>query len=331
MWFRKTSKDSDVVVSSRIRFARSVAGYQFPNKMSSSKLKEIVELVELAINKDKYKIFKMSDIDENTEYSLMEQHLISKEFVGNKDGAIIINSDNTIVTMVNEEDHFRIQSFESGFNVDSCYSKIVEFTNELNEKIEFAIHDKYGYLTSCPTNVGSGMRVSVMLHLPALSKIGLLSKLFDQAAGIGISVRGLYGENTQGIGYMFQISNQKTLGLSDKDIINNIKAVVTSIIEQERKAREILDKTNSELEDDIYRAYGILKYSRIISIEETLKCLSKLRLGISIGMISNITLEKVQTLMVDVEPHTLRIILKDNFTKDEENFKRSEYIRKELD
>ena len=180
MWFNNISKDSDVVISSRIRFARSIEGYKFPHILNSKELNNIITLVDRAIDKDEYKLFMMRDIDEVTQNALKEQHLISKEFVGNDNGAIVANADNTIVAMINEEDHLRIQAFESGFNIDKCYDKICQFTDDINEKIKFAKSDKYGYLISCPTNIGSAMRVSVMLHLPALSKMKLLNKLFDQ-------------------------------------------------------------------------------------------------------------------------------------------------------
>ena len=331
MWYEKISNDSDVVISSRVRFARNISGYKFPNEMESNELKEIVGLMERNIDKKKYKLLKMEDIDEITKYSLMEQHLISKEFVRNDDGAIVINNDNTIVAMINEEDHLRMQAFDSGLNIDSCYEKLYEFSEKLNKKIAYAENEKYGFLTSCPTNVGSGMRVSIMLHLPALYKIGLLDKLLDQAASIGISVRGLYGENTKGAGYIYQISNQKTLGMTDKDIIAGLKVVATSIIEQERKAREILKRNNKKLEDSLYRSYGLLKYARIISCDEALKCLSDVRLGVSMGIINEIELERIQALMTNIEPYTLNKIFKGEFDKKEDNIKRAEYIRRELD
>lgn len=330
MWFNNISKDSDVVISSRVRFARSIDGYKFPHMLNSVGLNNIINLVEKAIDKDEYKLFRMKDIDIVTQNALKEQHLISKEFVGNNYGAIVANEDNTIVAMINEEDHLRIQSFESGFNIDKCYEKICEFTDDINEKIKFAKSSKYGYLISCPTNIGSAMRVSVMVHLPALSKMKLLNKLFDQAMEIGISVRGLYGENSDSTGNIFQISNQKTLGVSNEDIIYNVKLVVTSIIEQERKAREALLKSGISLEDTIYRSYGILKNARTIDNDEALKLLSNVRLGVSTNVIPNIKLDRIQTLMINVEPNTLKTILKEEFDEKDENIKRAEYIRKEL-
>lgn len=330
MWYKDSGKDYDVVISTRVRFARNIADLKFPNIMTNKEKSDVIEKLSSCINTSEYKLLKMNDIDEVTQESLKEKHLISKEFVGNPLGAIITNEDSSIVTMVNEEDHLRIQSFGAGFCVDECYKKLKEFTDGLNEKIEFAQNDNYGYLTSCPTNVGSGMRVSVMLHLPALAKLGLLNKLFSQATEIGMSVRGMYGENSVGSGNLFQISNQRTLGMTDENIISNIKAVITTIIEQERKARSVIKESSYLTEDEVYRAYGVLKYSRSISVEEALKLLSKVRLGVSMGIITEVTLEKVSSLMVDVQNNSLQLILKESI-EDNEDVKRAEYIRKELE
>lgn len=331
MWFREISKDSDVVISSRVRFARSMVNSKFPNTMDKKELDGVIKFVEDKFKGSKYKILKMKDIDDITKLSLVEQHIISKEFVPNQNGAILVNEDHSLVTMINEEDHFRIQSFAPGFNIDKCYKKLSDFSDEFENKVGFAKNDKYGYITSCPTNVGSAMRVSVMLHLPALAKIGLLNKLLDQATSIGVSVRGLYGENSSGDGYIYQISNQKTLGISDDDIIASIKAVITSIIEQERKAREVLKTRSIQFEDDLYRAYGILKNAKLMSEEEGLMLLSKLRLGSSMKLMDQIDLKKIQCLMVDIHVNTLKTISKNNFQNIDEDFERAKYIRKEMD
>lgn len=329
MWYEDISNDSDVVISTRLRYARNIAGYKFPHMMNNNEQAKIIKLIENVKLKDNYKLFKMKDIDVDTENSLMEKHLISKEFVGNDDGAIIASDKYDILCMINEEDHLRIQSFGSGFNPDKAYNNLVEFTNMLEKNIDFAKNDKYGYLTACPTNVGSGFRVSFMLHLPALAKIKMLNKLFNQITNIGLSVRGFYGENTKGDGYIYQISNQKTLGISDKEIINNVTAVVKTLIEQERKAREILKKNNLYLEDEVYRAYGTLKYSRVINEEEALKLLSRVRLGVSTSIIKEVDLKKIQNLMINIKPYTLKLILKQDIENDEDKV-RADYIRKEL-
>ena len=327
MWYNEEGKDYDVVISTRIRFARNIKDYKFPNIMTSEQKIKVINLIDKSIDKKEFKMLKMSDIDDVTQESLKEKHLISKEFIGNSNGAIITNQDNSIVAMINEEDHLRIQSFGAGFCAKKCYDKLNKFTNDLNKNIEYAENEKYGYITSCPTNVGSGMRVSVMLHLPALGKLGLLNKLFAQATDIGMSVRGMYGENTLGSGYIYQISNQRTLGTSDENIISNIEAVITTIIEQERKARSVLRGSSYSTEDEIYRAYGILKYSRLIEINEALNLLSKIRLGVSMGIINEVKLEDISNLMIDVQKNSLELKLKEKIDE-EEDYKRAEYIRK---
>ena len=329
MWYKDKGKDYDVVISTRVRFARNIAEYKFPNIMTPKEKCNTIEKISSCIDSSKYKVLKMKDIDEVTQESLKEKHLISKEFVGNVNGAIITNEDNSIISMINEEDHLRIQSFGAGFCTRDCYKKLKNFTDELNEKIDFAQNDNYGYLTSCPSNVGSGMRVSVMLHLPALAKLGLLNKLFAQATDIGMSVRGMYGENSSGSGNIFQISNGRTLGMTDENIVSNLEAVITTIIEQERKARNVISKNSYLVEDEVYRAYGILKYSRNIETNEAIDLLSKVRLGVSIDVIKEVSLQKITTLMVDVQDNSLQLLLKESIQNDED-IKRAEYIRKEL-
>lgn len=330
MWFREISKDSDVVISTRLRFARTVDGYKFPNVMKKDEKQALLNKINSSIDKKKYDFLKIADIDETTLGSLVEEHLISKELLNLTDSAIIMNKDSSIVAMVNEEDHLRIQAFESGFDIDKCYNNLCEFTDSLENNIKFAINDKYGYITACPSNVGAAMRVSVMLHLPALAKLGLLSKIIDEATSMGLSVRGLYGENTSGYGHIYQISNRQTLGLSDRDIINKTKAIVTAIISQERKARNVLKENSIHLSDEIYRALGLLKNARIMSDDEAFKLLSKVRLGVSMEIVDGVSLEKIQSLMINTKENTLKTVLKEDLSREEEDIKRAEYIRGEL-
>lgn len=330
MWFRETSKDSDVVISTRLRFARSVEGYKFPNIMNKEEKQELLKKISSSIDKKKYNFLKIDDIDDTTLGSLVEAHIISKELINLTDSAIITNNDSSIVAMVNEEDHLRIQAFESGFDIDKCYNKLSEFNDSLESNIKFVINDKYGYITACPSNIGAAMRVSVMVHLPALAKLGLLPKIIDEATSFGLSVRGLYGENTSGYGHIYQISNRQTLGLSDKEIITKTKAIVDTIILQERKAREVLKENSIHLSDEIYRALGILKNARIISDDEAFKLLSKVRLGVSMKIVDDTSLEKIQSLMIDTKENTLKTVLKEDLSREEEDIKRAEYIRGEL-
>lgn len=328
MWFNEISDDSDVVISTRVRFARNISGYKFEHLLSKDEKEKIINEISKVIDKDKYTLLKSKDMDEVTLYSLVEKYLISKEFACNRNGAIVVNDDNSLVAMINEEDHLRIQSFEPGFNINKCYDRLCDFTQEVEDKIKFARNDKYGYLTACPTNVGAGMRVSIMLHLPALSAIGTLPKILEQVSGLGISVRGMYGENSSAYGNIYQISNQKTLGVTDEEIIDRVSIVVKTLINEERKARNRINTL--ELKDEIYRAYGILKNARILKEEECLKLLSKLRLGTAMNIIEEVKLEKIQRLLIDTHSNCLQLIYKNKFDRKEENIKRADYVREEL-
>lgn len=329
MWYQKIAKDSDVVVSTRIRYARNISGYSFTNLLKKEELEQIINIVTKYIDKEKYQIFNMKNMDLITQDSLREKYYISKELVGNKNSAIVMNQDNSLVCMINEEDHLRIQSFEAGFEIENCYRRLKEFSDELEKYISFSQSEKYGYLTSCPTNVGSAMRVSMMLHLPGLKKTGTLSQVLEQVSSMGFSVRGVYGENSDTIGNMYQISNRKTLGVTDQEILDSLKMIIISVIEAERKAREVL-KNNISFEDEIYRSYGILKNARKLNLKEAMKLLSNVRVGVSMGFFKDITLDKVQALMIEIQSNTLKLLLKEDFDDVEEPILRARYIRKEL-
>ena len=331
MWYDEVSKDSDVVISTRVRYARNIKDHKFPHMLNNKQKEEIIQLVENAIDKNKYQVFRLNNMDKITKGSLAERHLISKEMIDSTSGGIIANEDYRLVAMVNEEDHLRIQAFESGFNVDKCYERLKNFTDHLEEKIEFAESEKYGYITSCPTCIGSGLRISVMLHLPGLAKLHLLNKLLEQAVSIGLSVRGIYGENTNGYGFIYQVSNRKTLGISDEEIVNNIKMIIHTIIEQERNAREILLKNSSiELEIEVYRAYGILKNARMLEEEEMIKLLSQVRLGIAMKLIPEVSLEKIHLLMNNAQSYSLSTIIKEELDEKMDEIERAKYVREEL-
>jgi protein arginine kinase len=201
--------------------------------------------------------------------------------------------------------------------------------NEIAKKIDYAYSEDYGYITACPTCIGTGMRVSVMLHLPSLEKIGALERIFNEISNLGISIRGIYGENTNGEGAIYQISNQKTLGIKEEDIIEQVKQVTKYIVKQERKAREIL-KNKIEVKDEIMRSYGIAKYASVISKKEAMQILSNIRMGINMNFIDNISLEKVGEIIDNIGLNTLRKNLKENFAREEENIKRAEYIRNNI-
>ena len=319
---------NDVVLTTRIRFARNIKGYRFPYNMIDKQKKEVLNYIKDRV-KDKYNVLELNNIDEVTKKSLFETHVISKELLNGNNSAIIMDEEKNITTMINEEDHLRIQAFADGFDIDKAYENITFFDNYLESKLEYAYNENYGYITACPTCIGTGMRVSVMLHLPALEKIGALNKIFNEITNLGISVRGMYGENTNGEGAIYQISNQKTLGISEEDIIEQVKQVTKYIVKQERKAREIL-KDKIEVKDDIYRSYGILKNAYIVSKKEAMRLLSNIRMGINMDEIKDINLSNVDKIIKNIGKNTLRKNMKEHFSREQENVKRAEYIRKNI-
>lgn len=319
---------NDVVLTTRIRFARNIKGYRFPYNMIDKQKKEVLDYISERI-KDKYNLLELNNMDEVTKKSLVETHVISKELLNSNNSALIIDEEKNITAMINEEDHLRIQAFTDGFNIDKAYENITSFDNYLASKLEYAYSENYGYITACPTCIGTGMRVSVMLHLPALEKIGALNKIFNEITNLGISVRGMYGENTNGEGAIYQISNQKTLGVSKKDIIEQVKQVATYVTKQERKARQIL-KDKIETKDDIYRSYGILKNAYIVSKKEAMRLLSNVRMGINMDEIKDVKVEVVDKIIKNIGKNTLRKNLKEHFGREQENIKRAEYIRENI-
>lgn len=298
----------DVVLTTRIRLARNIKGYKFTNNMNDREKQKLLDYIKEKLE-NKYTVLELNNIDEVTKKSLVEKHTISKELLLNNNTALIIDDKNNITTMVNEEDHFRIQAFEDAFNIDKAYENILTIDDDISKQIEYAYNRDYGYITACPTCLGTGMRVSVMLHLPALEKIGALEKIFYEISNLGISIRGIYGENTEGDGTIYQISNQRTLGITEKDIIEQVKQVTTYIVKQERKAREIL-KNKIDIKNEVMRAYGIAKYAVIMPKKEAMQILSNIRMGVNMGFIDELPLEKINQIIENIGINTLRKDLK---------------------
>lgn len=329
MWYYNVADDS-IVISSRVRFARNLKEYKFPVAMTKKEAEEVIELSQNLLDK-KTNLIKLSLLDDLTLNSLVERHLVSKEFLLDKaKKALLLNEDCSLSIMINEEDHLRIQGFASGNDVKKAYDIAKEAESKIGEKLEYAESDKFGYLTACPTNVGSGLRVSVMLHLPALTKLGYISKLLQDVATFGITIRGMYGENTAARGDVYQVSNQKTMGYTDEEIIVNVEKIVASIVKQEKKARTILMEDRIYFEDKVMRALGTLKYARRIDTKEAEKNISLVRLGISSGIIKDVDKNLIQKLSVDIYPNMLQLELKQNMEEATRDIERAKYIREAL-
>lgn len=330
-WYLQNGKDSDVVVSSRIRLARNLADVPFPSKFSKEQAKQVIDKMKEITPSIGYglKFINLNDLDDITKISLVEKNIISPEFAMNKNkmGAIVINDEENICIMINAEDHIRLQVFGSGLELDNLKNLAVEIDEKLDHMLHYAAHDKYGYLTSCPTNVGTAMRASVIIHLPALTMTGNINKILNIVNGFGMTINGIYGEGTQSQGDMYQISNNQTLGLTENDIIKNLNIITEKVMEQERTARKFLAKNSIDLEDRVYRAYGTMAYATKISKEETRKLLSYVKLGTDLGIIKELDDTKVSKLYLYMQPANLQKYLGKQLEGYEREIKRAEVIK----
>lgn len=332
-WYLQSGQDSDVAKSTRIRFARNLHGFKF-----NLTQKEDIERLENKIKDNLYevgyglKFFKLKDMDDITKMALVEKNLISPEFALKKNeiGSILINDEENICIMIGGEDHLRIQVFNCGLDLRNTLNLAIELDRKIDDVLGYAINPKYGYLTACPNNVGTGLKASVMVHLPALSKTKNTKKILEAISNFGINIRGIYGESIENNGDMYQISNKQTLGISEDEIIQNLNIIVEKIIEQERKARRILAQDDIELEDIVYRSYGILSNCRKISLDETRKLLSNIKLGTDLGILKEVTDLKVQKLYLYTKPANLQKYFGEQYDAIERDIKRAEVIKRIL-
>lgn len=307
-WYRDFGPEGDVVLSTRIRFARNIKEYPFPFRLDEDKKKELNSRIKDAVLSDNENMsfIEMESVPAFQTVSLAERHLISPEFAGpSKAKALILSDEEDISIMLQEEDHLRIQAMEAGLELDKAYEKAEKIEKDIGRTLNYAFDERIGFLTQCPTNLGTGMRASVMLHLPALTKQGLISRLASTVSKLGLVIRGAYGEGSQPGGDIYQISNQITLGISEKEAIFNLNSIVKQIISQERNARKEL-LSNEDYLDSIFRAYGILKYSRKLTSNEFMKLISLVRLA-SAEKIIDIDIEKINAMIPDMQPATVNV------------------------
>lgn len=331
-WYLQNGKDSDVVISSRVRLARNLADFPFKDKAKQEDLEQILKKIKEIVPSIGYglKYIELRNIDNITKLTLIENHLISPEFATNKNGAILINDEENICIMINEEDHIRIQVFSSGQELEELLNLAIEIDEKIDGLVTYATNERYGYLTSCPTNVGTGLRASVMVHLPALTLTGNIEKVLNVVNNFGMNIRGVYGEGTQSKGNIYQISNNQSLGLIEKEIIKNIKTITEKVIEQERLARKYLTKRQIDLEDRVYRAYGILANAMKLSSEECRKLLSDVKLGTDLGIIKELDDMKVSKLETYTKPGNLQKYLAKELDAYDRDIERSKVVRQIL-
>lgn len=330
-WYLQSGNESDVVFSTRIRLARNIKGFSFVNRYTKNDALKIIEIIENIVPSLGYglKLLRLKDIDDITKLSLVEKHLISPEFAYNKSetGAIVINDEENICIMINEEDHIRLQVISAGLELENLLNLAIEIDKKLEQLIPYAYNDKYGFLTSCPTNVGTGLRASVMVHLPALAKTGNIRKVLEVVNNFDMNIRGVYGEGSKISGDIYQISNKQSLGISEQEVIRNLKIITDKVIEQERLARKILAKNQIELEDKVYRAYGILANSRKLSSEEANILLSDVKLGTDMGIIKELNDLKVRKLEMYTKPANLQKYVGQTLDGYERDVKRAEIVK----
>jgi len=338
-WYKTTGDYSDIVISTRVRLARNLSHYPFPGRMDEDAQEALLNEVKAVIEKETdlfgdCRFIDMSTLSQTERLALTEQHLISSEFENaNVKRALLVNSDQTISIMINEEDHLRIQCIMSGLAIDECYELAGKIDDCLDRSLGFAFSDRYGYLTKCPTNVGTGMRVSVMMNLTALFLSGKMSSTVQSLSKLGLTVRGMYGEGSLPYGNTYQISNQITLGLSEHEILEKLNTIARQLVENERNTRtERVAARRDYITDYCYRSLGMMKAARIMSSMETINLLNGVRYGVSTGLLPNIDFALLNELMVKTQKANLMMLYENEHMSDEErDLLRAEYIRMKLE
>ena len=335
-WLKGIGPNSDIIISSRIRLARNLQGRPFPNWANKAQSEENAAAIFAASQKvDLLKnntIFKLLEMDNVDKQFLVERHLMSRELISKTDSkAVIIDNDEIISIMVNEEDHLRMQVMKSGFDLLDAWEIMNRIDDLLSKELIFAFSADLGYLTACPTNTGTGMRGSVMLHLPALVMVRTIDKVLAAISKLSFTTRGLYGEGTQAIGNFFQISNQVALGHNEDEIISNINGLIRQVIEHEEQARDLLLKQQKTyLEDRVWRSFGTLKSAFVISSQETTEMLSMVRLGQDIGIIKDIDRRTINELFILTQPAHLQKLEGRKLNAQERDIKRAAILRSKL-
>lgn len=329
-WYLQSGKDSDVVISSRIKFSRNLKDFKFNLKDRNS-----IEQLENKIKDNLYligydlKFIKLKDLDDITKQSLVEKNLITQDFAFNKSdvGSILINDEENICIMINDEDHLKLQVFTPGLDLENALNLAVEIDKKIGKVLGYATNKKYGYLTSNPNNCGTGLRASVLVHLPALLETGNINQIFDIVSRFEVNIKRMNNKIRADENDMFLITNKKTLGLTENEISESIKIIAQKITEQERRIRKLLAKNSIELEDRIYRSYGILTNCRKISLEEANKLLSYVKLGTDLGILKELDDLRVQKLYLYIKPANMQKYLGKVLNSEDKDIERANVIK----
>lgn len=331
-WYLGAGAQNDIVLSTRIRLARNLKEYPFPAKLGIPERIKVNNLVRDALSCEgipNFKYIEMKTLSQYEAVSLAERHLISPEFASSGDGrALLLAPDEAVSIMLCEEDHIRLQVMYAGLALEEAYNYANHIDDIIDSKLHYAFDERIGYLTQCPTNLGTGMRASVMLHLPALTKCGQMQRLVSTVSKLGLAIRGSYGEGTAAKGDLYQLSNQITLGISEKSAIENLKSITLQIAAQERAAREELCK-DINYEDKIFRAYGILKQARLLTSDEFMELISYVRLG-AVGKLLPVSEKTVNDLLVSMQPATISLSVERPLEAQERDILRAQRVRDAL-
>ncbi len=334
-WYEQNGTEGDVVISTRIRLARNLRQFPFPSSMNDEQKRQANELIRAAVDDMSGEIggltyCDMTGVSQRDAVSMMERHLISPEFASGVAGrGLLMTEDESISIMLQEEDHLRMQVLCPGLQLDAAYQMADRIDTALDERLHFAFDERLGYLTQCPTNLGTGMRASIMMHLPALQSRGAVEQLSRTVSKLGLTIRGMYGEGSQSQGAIYQLSNQITLGISETAAVENLRSIAAQIIREERAAREEF-RTDPQFEDQLYRSLGLLANVRILSGQEFMKLISVVRMGVSLRMIDHIGLDKINALICRVQPATLMVAAGQELNPSERDALRAKTVREYL-
>jgi protein arginine kinase len=336
-WLRGTGPESDIVMSSRVRLARNVAQFPFVSRATEQDRADIEKFLRERIAKSPagaaLEYIDVGGLEEVDRQFLVERQLISRELAEAQGArAVAIDGREQVSLMVNEEDHLRIQCMHSGLDLAAVWEQIRAVDDAVGQVVPYAYHPRWGYLTACPTNVGTGIRVSVMLHLPALVITRQIDKVFRSLHKISLAVRGLYGEGSQAMGDFYQISNQTTLGKTEDELLQQVGDVVPVLIDYERRAREFLVReTEQNVHDQVSRAFGILRTAQTISAEETMQLLSRVRMGVLLGLIGDVNIADINSLLVRTQPAHLQKLRGVELDNRDRNIERARYLRQHFE
>ncbi|MBI3322630.1 MAG: protein arginine kinase [Candidatus Omnitrophica bacterium] len=335
-WLRGSGPKEQIVLSSRVRLARNLADLPFPSWASTQEREEARRRLLEAVARSKFLkgavVFEMGKLSELDRLFLVERHLISRELAAGHEAATAVISDREVISlMINEEDHVRLQVLQSGLNLREAWSVLLRVDEELETALAYAFTPECGYLTACPTNVGTGMRASCMLHLPCLVMTRQINRVLHAISKLGLTARGLYGEGTDATGNFFQLSNQVTLGISEEETLDSLERLIGQVIEQEEAARRaLLSRSREAVEDRIWRAYGTLRTAHLINSTETTNLLSMVRLGVDVSVLPDLPRDKVNRLFIQTQPAHLQKLEGRELTAPERDSRRAKLLRDSL-